>query len=761
MEILPNFFSITVVSLNDYLKTFADCVNDKGKAIPLVQKLSVADIKSRLDNIQSYSFYITDEDDKGLIDMVSWFSQLRLDRNNNHIFSYNGLSYDNLMIAYLLMFWQNFDTTAKLIDALYQFSRKIINNQDNYDILKNDFEYKACKKYSLPYIDLDVMRIFALNKAGVRTDPKTGEKIATPKGLKQTSINLQWYELLVYSMPPIGDDDYKMYWKFPGFKGLDADTLNHKVQTWDRFILPQYIDDMLHYNKNDVFIVCEIVRLNHEEIKSRYSVSYVYNVDVLNASRSKIGDTMFEKFYSEFSGLRADQWKGQKTERTKMNLGKLIFPCISFKTKSLQDLLDDVRHTTLTRVSKDAFQRNVTIGNTVYTLATGGLHSQDLPMNIWSTSDYGLNGNELSPSSTGELHSRPFVIVHFDIASFYPSIMTEYQVAPAHLIKSVFAKLVGWMRDTRVSVKHSAEEFVNGIPKDVLALVLKITINAIYGKFGFEKGDLYDRRATLEVTINGQLMILMLCEELELNEIPVISANTDGIMVKVYDDKMDDFNRITAAWQQKTKMNADSDIVHCLINRDINNYICLFRTKKGLKLELKGAMDPNMYAKDLSKGYSMPIVAQAVLDYFINNIPIMTTLKSAANILDFCATQNVGRTWHVEEEFAANGKVCVRECQQYVRYYVSNRGVILKKVNNDDGRRVGLAAGQVVTVINTLDDKDIALRDINYKFYYEECMKIINPIKLGISPKGKGKTQIKRHYGQFTSLFDNVSDVEQ
>ena len=34
-------------------------------------------------------------------------------------------------------------------------------------------------------------------------------------------------------------------------------------------------------------------------------------------------------------------------------------------------------------------------------------------------------------------------------------------------------------------------------------------------------------------------------------------------------------------------------------------------------------------------------------------------------------------------------------------------------------------------------------------------MKIINPIKLGISPKGKGRTRIKKAYGQFNSLFDD------
>ena len=71
-------------------------------------------------------------------------------------------------------------------------------------------------------------------------------------------------------------------------------------------------------------------------------------------------------------------------------------------------------------------------------------------------------------------------------------------------------------------------------------------------------------------------MLLMLCEALELEGINIISANTDGIMVKVYEDQEDKFNEISDWWREKTKMKADSDIVHCLIARDVNNYIAQF-----------------------------------------------------------------------------------------------------------------------------------------------------------------------------------------
>ena len=758
VEILPNFFSITFVSINDYLKVFAD-VNDNGKPIPLVQKLTVAEIKDRLNKVEKWSFYITDKDDSQLFPMVDFINKTAPRREEDgsitrtDLYGFNNFSYDNLMIAALLSYYVQADSSKELITRLYETSKTIIKSQDDFEAFKNDFYLTSLKQFKLPYVGIDVMRIFALNKAGVIVDSKTGERKSVPKSLKQTSINLQWYELLEYELPDISDLDIHLYNKKDNYRGMSAEQVNKLVDKWDRYILDDWIPDMMHYNLNDVYIVCEIVRLNPDEIKSRYAVSKTYEVNVLNSSRSKTADTLFEKFYSKFSGLDASQWKGKTTERTAMSFKKVIFPFIEFKTPELKALLTELYNTTIYRTSKDAFSKQVTIGKVTYNLATGGLHSQDRPMEIWSTTEF-------APFTSPTGGQRRFTIYHYDVASYYPSIMADHSVYPEHMNKGAFVGLIKWMRDTRVTVKHSNEATIDGIPKDVLALVLKIVINSIYGKFGFEKGDLYDRLAVLRVTVNGQLMLLMLCEALELEGISIISANTDGIMVKVYEDQEDKFNEISDWWRNKTKMKADSDIVHCLIARDVNNYVAQFRTKdkktgaNKLKLEYKGALNPFMYAIDLQKGYDMPIVAQAVSDYFLKKIPIMDTLQNATNILDFCKTQNVGRQFHVEETKVVNGKIEHIVCQRYVRFYVSNNGVIIEKVHNDNGTRSRLAAGSVVTVLNTLDDKDIALRDINFRYYYQECIKIIDPIKLGITPKGSGKTKIKKASGMYNSLFD-------
>lgn len=765
VEVLPNFYSIAFVDIDSYLAEFKDAcvIGKKGKTnpIPLCQKYTVKEIKEKLNKVKKVSFYITDTDDSQLLPMVGFLNNLQPKVINNkplvyHLFGYNSMSYDKLMIAGFLSYFNIYKTTKELITKLYELSQKIIKSQDDREAAKNDYLLKALHKYKLPYMDVDVMRIFALNKVGKGVDDK-GNVIFFSKGLKQTSINLQWYELLEYELPPISDIDRGLYEKqHDYYKSKSNEELNLLINKWDRFIIPEWIPATMHYNFNDVFIVAELIRLNMDEIKLRYRISSTYEVPVYNCSRSQIADRLFEKFYSEFSGLEPYQWKGKKTERTVMSFKKIILPFISFKTPILQHLLEEMKHTSITSLGKDSFKREITINKLTYTIATGGLHSQDIPRELKSKIKY------IDNPSTGEdiwanITDDSYIYLHWDINSFYPSLMVNFGVAPEHIDKVAFVNLIRWLRDTRVEAKHSKEEFIDGIPKDVLAQVLKIVINSIYGKLGFEMGDICDRLAVLNVTINGQLLIMMLCEELELNGIEVVSANTDGIVVKLYKKDKKKFDEIADNWKQITKFGADAEEYKCYINRDINNYIV---QEFNGKVTYKGALNPLMYAVDLSKGYDMPIVAQAVSNFFLEDKPVLETLYEATNILDFCKTQNVGRQFHVE--FVDNKSKS--EMQRYVRFYASTNGGYIYKVDNITGGLNNMCAGQKVTVLNTLDDKYIGERNINYQYYLDECNKIIDPIKLNISPNQKGdkskgtksgKALIKKYGGIYGSLFDD------
>lgn len=393
VEILPNFFSITFVNLGDYYNKFKDCCKievKKGKEkkipIPLTEKYTVKEIKKRLDEVERKQFYITYTNDEQLLQLAGFINSMNRGKRTQ-LYGYNNLSYDKLMVACFLMYIGIYGSTREIITTLYETSKKIIQLQDNRDAARKDYLLNSLREYNLPFQDVDLFQIFALNKAGMMIGDN-GEKIYYGKSLKQTSINIKWYELLEYELPPINEEEANIYLKEPRYKGFTIEQLNKIINKWDRYILDEYIPSMLHYNLNDVFIVCEMTRLYVDEIKLRYTISNAYEVNVLNSSRSDMADKLFVKFYSEFSNLKPFQWRGRKTERTKMAFKKVIFDNIKFKTPQLQSFLEEIRPIVLTRVSKSEFERKVTIGQTVYTVATGGLHSEDKPRVLRSTDNY-------------------------------------------------------------------------------------------------------------------------------------------------------------------------------------------------------------------------------------------------------------------------------------------------------------------------------------------------------------------------------------
>ena len=760
VEIFPNLFSITFVDLKDYLNTFRDCVDSKGKPKALTECLTVTEIKRRLDTVKSDIFYISDTDDNQLIELVGYINSMEAhyetittaDGNvtqtpiRTDLYGFNNLGYDDLMIKAFLMYFNRFDSTKHLIEFLYNISQKIIKLQSDKDAFYNDKELELIRNYKLPYATIDLQKVFALHAAGVNIDKNSGERIKFGKSLKQTSINLKWHELLDFTLPPIDEEEYNLYWcKQDRYRGLKLSELNKLITNdFDRYVLPKYIKPMLYYNKNDVFLCGEIVRQKPDEVKLRYSLSNAFNLNLLSCSRANIADKLLAKFYSELSGLNKKQFEKLRTERTKLSFNKIIFPHIKFQTPELQKMLAEMKQVVITRTNKDAFSKEIDFYGTKYTLATGGIHSVDRPGIFRSTNDY--------------------TYIHYDIGSFYPSTMVAYNIAPKHLNQQVFTKMVDYFRTTRLKCKHTSDDvemLIKGVPNKLSAEALKIVINAIYVKFGSETYFLYDRFAQMQVTINGQLMVMMVIEALELAGIHVISANTDGIIVKLYKNKEEQFKQITDEWCAFNKMTADSERYKLFITRDINNYL---NVQSNDTIEFKGALDPKQYLKDLKKGYDMPVVAIAVFEYLVNNIPVMTTLRNHKDILDFCKTQNVGRQFEVVYDVYEKGVIRHVHSQRHVRFYVSTKGVIIQKENKTTGAKSKLAGGNSVCILNSLDDKPIEERNINYGYYYNECYKIIDPIMLGISPTQKGdrnkrilsgKAAIKKNSHQYNSLFDD------
>lgn len=784
VECFPNMFSIIFVDMSDYLQKFKDCVDNDGKPVPMSEKLSVAEIKSRLDSVKSHTFYISDTDDSQLLELVAFINNMQPKYETHYsddgvvyevpvrydLFGFNNEGYDDYMIKAFLMYYNRFDNTKYLCKKLKEINDKIINLQSDKELFYKDNEIKLISKYKLPYATVDVQQVFGLHSASVSTDKETGERQKFGKSLKQTSINLKWYNLLDFKLSPITDEEMRLYYaEIDMYKNCTLEQLNKLIiNDFDRYIMPDDIKPMLAYNINDVFIVCELCRLKPDEIKLRYSITNAFKVNVLCAARAKIANLLTIKFYSDMSGLHRDSFINGRTERSRISFDKIIFPHIKFKTPQLQYLLNYMKgvhiyHTSSTnktipmkdltdylRVSdkEGIFKAELDFYGTTYSIATGGIHSVDPPRVLKSNDKY--------------------IIRHHDYTSYYPSLMIEYEIAPKHLHKKSFCNMISFIKDTRVKAKHATDDIqvIINVPNNITAEALKIVINAIYGKLGSDVFFLYDRLAQMQVTINGQLMTMTLIEELELNGIHVLSANTDGIIIKLPRDKVDIYDKIVEDWNKRNKMSADFEDYQILVSRDVNNYFDIqYDSKKNKEIiEYKGTFNPKQYLKDLTKGFNMPIVAIAVYNYFRYNKPVMETLREHKDILDFCKTQNIGKQFEVVYDYLdENGIKHSVKSQRHTRYYASTKGFVIQKEHLVTKKREVLVSGLPVILLNTLDDIPIEERNINYKYYYDEAYKIINPIMLRVAPKQKGdkrkgtvsgKVLLKKYNQQYLTLFD-------
>lgn len=724
VEVTRNYFSVVFVDLRSYLKVFSDCIDNEGKAIPLIDKLTVAEIKQRLETIPKKRFVLYEDDDTDLFSLLYWLQQ------KADYFGYNNRKYDRLMLSALLMYYNQFDKPSKLIAFLYETSQRVIRSSNN-DTLWTDNFTSLILRNNVAFRDLDLFQIFRLDHYH--------------KSLKQTSINIKWYNLKDYTMLPIGDLDRHYYHeRLPEAKGMTDRELNiHYRNVFERFIPKEYLNEMADYNDNDVYIVAELIRMNQEEVLLRYRISEEYKVDVYSASRSTIADKVIVKLYSKFTGLHPKAFIDTKTIRRKILVSEILSDKIAFSTPELNDILSGIRSLTL-KGEKGEFDREFTFMGTSYTIATGGLHSNEIPSVYVENSDS--------------------IIVDRDVASYYPNMIRSLKVCQKHLIPKAWFRIADTIVDERLEHKHLAKDkSLDVMERDkhaTAAACLKIVANAgIFGKMGSEKSFLCDKKAMYQVTINGQLFLLMLIEKLELAGIHVISANTDGIVTIVPRELEQTADDICHWWEKHLGLELEFTYYTKYVTEGVNSYLTV---KRGGSSKFKGRMNPKMFLEDLSKGYNSPIVAKCVTEYFINGTPVMETLRNAKSILDFCRTQNVNHKYRLEFTHVVDGKIRTDVVQRDTRFYISSTGGTLMKVesmgwnehNEEQVKKSSLCAGQRVSICNTVDDTDISELNVNYLYYYNEAMAIIEPIEQSRNNKGKGKRLVKKYYGMRNTLFD-------
>lgn len=421
-----------------------------------------------------------------------------------------------------------------------------------------------------------------------------------------------------------------------------------------------------------------------EQIQLRVTLGQQYDMDLRSKSDAQIAEAVIKSEYEKATGnplikpIDQDNLPQQVSYRPP--------PFLVFQTKQLRSILFCLEQWSfdldsagkplspkwLSRLTRE-------IGGRKYTVGLGGLHAKNRCESHYSDSEY--------------------QIIDLDVTSYYPSVILVCGFEPPHMghhFTNIYRDLV----QQRVNAKAAGDK--------VTAEVLKITVNGTFGKLGSRYSAIYAPELMLAVTFSGQLALLMLIERLADTGIQCISANTDGVTVKVKRAQLSFMRQVVNTWELETGLNMEEAEYESIHFRDVNNYFA--RTTDG-KIKTKGIFkDP-----DISKNPTTPIVSHAVMAYVLDGTPIWETVRSCQEMDKFVAVRTVKGGAAKDGEYL--GKA--------VRWYYSDQtDSAIHYISN--GNKVAKTDG----AMPMMDMADRIPDDIDYKWYIDEAIETVKLIGL-------------------------------
>lgn len=440
------------------------------------------------------------------------------------------------------------------------------------------------------------------------------------------------------------------------------------------------IEQIRPYCINDLDTTIDLYRKMEQQIKLREAMSVEYGVDLRSKSDAQIAEAVIRSEVEKRKGSKV-----YKPEfRADYKFQYQVPDFISFKTELLQGVLATVASADFTLSEKGDVAEpkaigslKFQIGGTTYQMGIGGLHSCESTVSHQSDDEY-------------TLYDR-------DVTSYYPMIILNQKLYPKHL-GADFLTVYKTIVDRRVAAKRAGDKVTDA--------ALKITINGSFGKFGSKWSVLFSPNLLVQTTVTGQLALLMLIEQLELSHIPVVSANTDGVVIKCHHADRDVMLDVIAAWENVTQFNTEETHYAALYSRDVNNYLAL---KPDGTYKTKGVFaEPG-----LSKNPTNQICVMAVADYLQFGIPVETTIYNCTDIRKFISIRNVTGGAVKGEDFLGRA----------VRwYYAKNESGCINYKNNGNKVAKSDGAKPLMTLGSTLPG------DLDHDWYIKESLDMLTQV---------------------------------
>lgn len=426
------------------------------------------------------------------------------------------------------------------------------------------------------------------------------------------------------------------------------------------------------------------------QIELRERLSKEYGQDLRSKSDAQIAEAVIRAKVSEIVGHRIE--RPTIEPGTSFHYQPPAF--LTYTSDVMRDALSMVRKAKFViadtggvEMPEELAKARIKIGTGVYRMGIGGLHS--------------------SEQSTVHVADEHHMLLDRDVASYYPAIILNCGLAPKHMGEP-FLMVYRDIVNRRLEAKRAGNK--------VDADSLKITINGSFGKLGSMWSALYSPDLLIQVTVTGQLSLLMLIERLEDAGLPVVSANTDGIVIKAPRKAQAGLASIIAEWERVTGFETEETRYRALFSRDVNNYVAI-KEKGGVKT--KGA-----YASPgLQKNPTSTVCVSAVTSFVEHGTPIEQTILRCRDIREFVNVRTVkGGALH--GELGPDGDLYgAAYLGKVVRWYYGQnpRHQIVYRSN---GNRVPKSEGSVPLMDLPFDFPT----DVNHWRYVEEAYSMLSDL---------------------------------
>lgn len=369
-----------------------------------------------------------------------------------------------------------------------------------------------------------------------------------------------------------------------------------------------------------------------EQVDLRYTLSNEYKIDLRSKSDAQIAEAVITAEIQKQTGRRPQKINvdpGTVFQYQTPAFIRYSSPLMQWALGVIQRarFIVDINGNVV--MPNEIKNLNLDINGAVYRMGIGGLHS--------------------SESTSAHYTDNEYVLRDVDVTSYYPFIILNlglYPPALGPIALQIFRAIV----ERRIRAKRAGNKPV--------ADSLKIVINGWFGKQGSKYSILYSPHGLIQTTVTGQLSLLMLIERLELAGIRVVSANTDGVVIKCPRPMMHVMDAIVAQWEQDTRFPTEETRYLALYSRDVNNYIAIKQTEqknpdgsltwveKADSTKNKGAFNnpwasKKNSAEQLHKNPTATICVEAVEQFLINGTAIDHTIRQAEDIRKFVVVRSV------------------------------------------------------------------------------------------------------------------------